>query len=236
MRPPMVIGFDVETSDWDDNTSFARQEGHFKTGFPCSENRTSAFGHVCAIGYAVFRRKDNESNICLAETPVEVPIVLTENESIEKKAWSVHGITSGDCENGQRFEVVMQPLLALLRQGAVIMAHNLAHEALVLCREAQKQSVLSKGDASMLMRSLYNGHCTSILAGTRNNGLFRNLLDEFRICFGDGAGASLRDHCPGNDAAKSARIFLHHNDAVVIDATLVSEPVDEPCLKKPCLG
>ncbi len=116
------------------------------------------------------------------------------------------------------------------------MAHNLAHEALVLCRETQKQSVLSKGDASMLMRSLYNGHCTSILAGTRNNGLFRNLLDEFRICFGDGAGASLRDHCPGNDAAKSARVFLHHNDAVVIDATLVSEPVDEPCLTKPCLG
>ena len=34
-RPRILIGLDVETSDWDEQCSFTRQDEHFEEGFPC---------------------------------------------------------------------------------------------------------------------------------------------------------------------------------------------------------
>ena len=99
----------------------------------------------------------------------------------------------------------------------VKLCHNLRHETLVICREVQKQNLTS---ASLLLRSLYSGHCTSVMAKRWNNGYWRKLSDEFRCCIGQ-EGFTFTDHNPGHDAAKCARLFLHYNEASVV-STLCS--------------
>ena len=101
VRPRIIIGFDVETTDWDDQTSFARQDEHFESGFPCHADHKSGAGHVCAIGYSVFQRTQNESNIYIADEPVSLVIKLPEGQTISKKAFDVHGITDDACQKGQ---------------------------------------------------------------------------------------------------------------------------------------
>ena len=92
------------------------------------------------------------------------------------------------------------------------MCHNLRHETLVICREVQKQNLIS---ASLLLLSLYFGHCTSIIAKRRNKGYWRKLSDEFPSCIGQ-EGFTFTDHNPGHDASKCARLFLYYNDASVV--------------------
>jgi len=61
-RPRLLVGLDVETSDWDAHVSFAKQSYHFHMGFPCQANHQSYAGHVCGLGYCVFVQTPNESN------------------------------------------------------------------------------------------------------------------------------------------------------------------------------
>ena len=92
-----------------------------------------------------------------------------------------------------------------------------------MCRELQKRSligapVLSEQDAALLLRSLYTGHCTSILAKYRNNGYYRRLSDEFQYYFGESTITD-RQHDPGWDAYKCGRLLLHYNQAALTTTT-----------------
>ena len=201
-------------------------EDHFNAGFPCHANHNSCPGYVCGLGYSVFRPTHNGSSSYNVQQVVSSAIKLPEGHIISQKAIDVHGITDAACHAGQELSVALRPVIALLEQGAEICCHNLRHEAFVLCRELQKRSligprILSEQDASLLMRSLYNGHCTSILAKTRNNGYYRRLSDEFQRCFGEPTIA-LRQHDPGPDSYKCARLFLYYNEASLA-ATRVCE-------------
>ena len=105
------------------------------------------------------------------------------------------------------------PILNLLQEGAQLVCHNLPHETLVICREVQKLNLLS---AIPLLQSLFSGHCTLSIARKRH-GYRRKLSEVFRSCFGE-EGFNFRDHNPGHDAAKCARLFLHYNEASVVSA------------------
>ena len=104
-----------------------------------------------------------------------------------------------------------------------MVCHNLPHETLVICREVHKLNLPS---AMPRLESLFSGHCTSSIA-RRRYGYRRKLSDEFRSCVGE-EGFNFRDHNPGHDAAKSARLFLHYNGARVVSA---SSPLDPPVKK-----
>ena len=60
-RPPILVGLDVETSDWDDSCSFTSMSDHFNAGFPCHADHKSSPGYVCGFGYSVFRPTHNGS-------------------------------------------------------------------------------------------------------------------------------------------------------------------------------
>ena len=47
---------------------------------------------------------------------------------ISEKAVNVHGITNGDCCEGQELSEALRPIIDLLKQGAEICCHNLRHE------------------------------------------------------------------------------------------------------------
>ena len=107
-----------------------------------------------------------------------------------------------------------------MKQGAQICCHNLAHETLVLCRELQKRSLreasyFTDQDALLLMRCVYEGHCTLVLAKRGNDGYFRGLTDEYQRIFGPSLETG-HAHEPGQDAYKSARLFLHFNQATLV--------------------
>ena len=60
--PDILVGFDVETSDWDDACSFSKQDQYFEAGHPCGQDHRGASGHVCTVGVIVFRRTARDSN------------------------------------------------------------------------------------------------------------------------------------------------------------------------------
>ena len=225
-RPLILVGLDVETSDWDDSCSFTSMTDHFNAGFPCHADHKSSPGYVCGFGYSVFRPTHTGSASYNVHQIVSSVIKLPKGHVISKKAVDVHGITDVACQKGQELSVALRPVIALLKEGAEMCCHNLRHERLVLCRELQKRSltgppILSEHDASLLLRSLYMGHCTSILAKHRNNGYYRRLSDEFQRCFGESTIVD-RLHDPGDDSYKCARLFLYYNEAFVV-ATMDSE-------------
>ena len=216
--PQVLIGLDVETSDWDEQISFAKQRHHFRLGCPCHADHTAGNGYVCGLGYCVFSRSLADSNIYVAQEPVSILIKLPESEIISEKAFAYHGISDAACADGQDLSLALKPVIALLRQGAQICCHNLAHETLVFCRELQKRTLigsptLSEDDAFLLLQSLYLGHCTSMLANKRN-GYYCRLTDEYQRCFGAMATVDIV-HDPGQDAYKCACLFLHYTEAVV---------------------
>ena len=220
--PCIVLALDFETSDWDEQCTFARQDAHFNAGFPCRADHKSAAGHICAIGYSVFRQDSNSPRTYYVEEQVSVAIQLPDGQSISKQAIDAHGITDQICARGQQLTTVLHAVIGWLKQGAEICCHNLAHETLIVCREFQKRSlighsVLPEEDASLFLRSLYTGHCTLQL-GKRRNGFFRALADEFHLCFSDVAQAGKR-HEPGRDAYMCAQLFLYYNEARLTKAS-----------------
>ena len=217
--PHLLIGLDVETSDWDDQITFAKQEYHFRSGFPCHVDHMVSKGYVCGLGYCVFLRDSQGSNTYLVEEPVSIPIKLPNGESIAAKAFAYHGLSDAVCSNGQDFSSALKPIIALLRQGAQICCHNLAHATLVFCREVQKRTLmgsptLSEDDAQLLLHCLYLGHCTSILA-SETDGHYCRLIDEYQRCFGELIAADVA-HVPGLDAYKCGRLFLLYNKASLV--------------------
>ena len=220
IRPDILIGFDVETSDWDDACSFSNQDQHFDAGHPCGQDHRGSSGHVCAMGFAVFRRRARDSNEYVAEEPQVRMVKLPGGEHVAKKASDVHGYTDFDCSSGLPFSEAIVPILNLLQEGAQLVCHNLPHETLVICREVQKLNLLS---ARPLLQALFSGHCTLSIARKRH-GYRRKLSEVFRSFFGE-EGFNFRDHNPGHDAAKCARLFLYYNKASVGGA---SSSVDHP--------
>ena len=136
--PRVIIALDVETSDWDEHCSFRRMDEHFHNGMPCQSDHHGDAGHICGFGYCVFERVDHEANMYVADAPVSLVIKLPKGQTIAQKASDVHGITTDACQEGEDFSVVLQTVVALLKEGAEICCHNLAHETLVFCREMNK--------------------------------------------------------------------------------------------------
>ena len=183
--PQLLVGLDVETSDWDEHVTFAKQRYHFNQGFPCHADHTAAKGYVCGLGYCVCSRDSLDNNTYVVHEPATIYIKLPENESVTDEAFAYHGISNSMCVDGQDFSLAMKPIITLLRQGAHIVCHNRAHETLVFCRELQKRNLigsltLSEDDAHLLLCSLRLAHCTSVLANKRN-GCYCRLDDEFTV-------------------------------------------------------
>ena len=212
-RPDVLVGFNVMTSDWDDACSFSNQDHHCSVGHPCGIDHTQDSGHVVAVGYAVFRRISDDEYV--SEDPQTIIVKLPSGEAVSQKAVDFHGYTDSACAAGVSFSAAIEPILRLLQRGADIVCHRIAHETLVICRELQKRSLES---ASPLLEALHSGHCTNRIAKLRNNGLFRSRHDEFRECFGR-EDCGLREHDPGHNAAKCARLYLYYNEALVLGST-----------------
>ena len=70
IQPRLIVGLDVETSGWDQQTAFAKQTAHFQARFPCNADHKAGAGQVCGLGYCVFRRTQDGSNIYIAYEPV----------------------------------------------------------------------------------------------------------------------------------------------------------------------
>ena len=218
-RPRILIGLDLETTDWDDSCSFTAMTEHFNAGFPCRAVHTQSAGYICGVGFTVFRLTHNGGSTYKMDQIKSSAIKLPKGYSIPEKVIQIHGITDAACSDGEELSVVLRPIIDLLQQGAEICCHNLRHETLVLCRELQKRNLIglsefSENDTSLLLRSLYMGHCTSILARWRNNGYYRRLTEEFLSCFGESSIVGPL-HDPGVDSYKSALLFLHYNEACI---------------------
>ena len=127
-RPRILVGLDVETSDWDASCSFKAMAEHFHAGFPCQADHTSSAGYVCGFGFSVFRAIHKGSSIYNVDQIVSSVIKVPEGHNISQKAVSVHGITNGDCREGQELSEALRPIIGLLKQGAEICCHNLRHE------------------------------------------------------------------------------------------------------------
>ena len=186
--PRFIIGLDVETSDWDEHCSFRIMDEHLRHGIPCQSDHEGDAGYICGFGYCVFERVSHEIDRYVAHEPISSIIKLPEGQTVSPQESKVHGISTDDCQKGNNFSVVLQTIMTLLKEGAEICCHNVAHEALVFCREIQKRTRLSllvptQDDVSFFLRSLYRAHCTLILGKQHNNGYYRKLSDEFRSCF-----------------------------------------------------
>ena len=118
--PDILVGFDVETSDWDDACSFSNQDQHFDAGHPCGQDHRGSSGHVCAMGFAVFRRRAHDSNEYVAEEPEVRMVKLPSGEHVAKKASDIHGYTDSDCESGVPFSEAVAPILTFLEEGGQI--------------------------------------------------------------------------------------------------------------------
>ena len=222
-RPELLVGLDVETSDWDDNITFLKQTQHFKAGFPCQVDHAQCTGCICCLGYCVFRRCSDDNSIYVVEKPVSSVIQLAKGETISKKAFVFHGLSDAVCVHGEELFAALRPIIVLLKQGAQICCHNLAHATLVFCRELQKRGLqvsphCTKEDAALLMRCLYEGHCTLAPAHQRNGRYFNGLSDEYQRVFAP--STSIWNALgPGRDAYQCGSLFLHYNRARVATRT-----------------
>ena len=219
----VLVCLDVETSDWDANITFIKQTQHFEAGFPCQVDHAHCTGCICCLGYCVFRRCSDDNSIYVVEKPVSCVIQLSKGETISEKAFAFHGLSDAVCVHGEELFAALRPIIALLKQGAQICCHNLAHATLVFCRELQKRALqesphFTKEDAALLMRCLYEGHCTLALGKQRNDQYFNSLSDEYRRVFAPSIPI-WNAFGPGRDAYQCGRLFLHYNHARVATRT-----------------
>ena len=119
-RPRILLGLDVETSGWDEQCSFTRQNEHFEDGFPCLKDHRAGAGHICAVGYTVFRQSATMPQLYSVEESISAVITLTDGETISKQAVDIHGVTDHTCQQGQSLGRVFRFIVAWLKQGAVI--------------------------------------------------------------------------------------------------------------------
>ena len=230
--PRLVIGLDLETSDWDDHCSFRIQDEHLHHGIPCQSDHQGDAGYICGFGYCVFERVSPEMDTYVAHEPISSIIKLPEGHKVSPQAFKVHGISTGDCQNGDDLSVVLQTISTLLKEGAEICCHNVAHESLVFCREIQKRRRLSlltlpEEDVSLLLCALYKAHCTLIFGKQHIYGYYRKLSDEFRSCFPTESRPQ-RMHDAGEDAYKCGRLLLHYNGACFASTTVCEHETRSP--------
>ena len=111
-RPDILFGFDVETTDWGEADTFSKQLQHFQAGHPCGQDHRGDCGHVCAVGFAVFRRRAPDSNEYVAAEPEVRMVKLPSGEHVAKKAFDFHGYSDSDCATGLPFSEAIAPILA----------------------------------------------------------------------------------------------------------------------------
>ena len=119
-RPRTLVGFDVETSNWDASCSFKAMTEHFNAGYPCQQDHTSSAGYVCGLGFSVFRATHIGSSIYSVDQIVSSVIKIPEGHNISQEDVNVHGITDAACHEGQELSEALRPLIVLLKQGAEI--------------------------------------------------------------------------------------------------------------------
>ena len=101
--PRVIIGLDVETSDWDEHCSFRRMDEHLQHGMPCQIDHQHDAGYICGFGYCVFERVSDESNVYVAHEAVSSLVKLPTGETIARKASNVHGTSTDSCQQGSEF-------------------------------------------------------------------------------------------------------------------------------------
>merc|ERR1712176_440205 len=220
--PEIVVGFDLETTDWEPQYGFMKMDNHLRAGRPCCENHKDQAGYICEVGFAIFRRKAGTREY-ISEEPVSKRIRLLDSVQISPKAFKVHGITAESCALGEDFDTAIAPILQELRNGAELVVHNLAHETYVSCREFQKRAPGDIAARNIFLDALYAGHCSSRVT-KQNRGFHRKLSDEFSDVSQESqetSSCSFKEHCAGDDAAMCARVFSHHSQATVIGSTAV---------------
>lgn len=241
--PPVVIGIDFETSDWDSNCSFNAQNLHHSKGFPCHDDHRRDSGTICQVGYAVFHRLpataaddprapgsgtsphhrlDATKSSCAlyrAEDPVSVVVKLPEGEAMSKKAELLHKITGDMCLKGEDFADTLEPLRRLVEEAeypkrGVLVAHNLPHESLVLCRDLQKRGLSVKFQG--LQRAFHDAaYCTAKETNFRFGHRGWRLADAYRACCPRDA-PQFQAHLAGDDAAMCGRLFIQYLGARVL--------------------
>ena len=157
--PRLIIGLDVETSDWDEHCSFCIMDEHLRHGIPCQSDHEGDAGYICGVGYCVFERVSHEIHRYVAHEPISSIIKLPEGQTVSSQASKVHGIFTDDCQKGDDCSVVLQTIITLLKEDGEICCHNVAHEALVFCREIPKRTrlslrVLTQDDVSLFRVTL----------------------------------------------------------------------------------
>ena len=66
---------------------------------------------MCAVGFAVFRRRAPDSNEYVAEEPEVRMVKLPSGEHVAKKASDFHGYTDSDCATGLPFSEALALIL-----------------------------------------------------------------------------------------------------------------------------
>ena len=56
MLPPILVGLDVEISEWDEQCTFAKQDEHFEAGFPCRSEAGLVESSACEIDESPIKR------------------------------------------------------------------------------------------------------------------------------------------------------------------------------------
>ena len=109
--PRLIIGLDVETSDWDEHCSFRIMDEHLRHGIPCQSDHEGDAGYICGLGDCVFERVSDKIDMYVAHEPVSSIIKLPEGQTVSSQASKVHGIFTDDCQKGDGFSVVLQTSL-----------------------------------------------------------------------------------------------------------------------------
>ena len=251
--PLVVVGLDVETSDWSRACSFQAQDSHLRgarsrrskslcegesqgdsqmelgmcqasVGGVCDKNHRIDLGCICQVGWAIFRC--SSESYYVAEDPVSLIVLLPDGERVAEKANKYNGICDSDCAKGLDFEDAMQRLTKVLEEtGAKIVCHNLAHEALVFCRELQKRDL----SLPVIMNAIVEGECTNQMT-KRCHGTLKKLSAAYEMIPG---APALRAHDAGQDAAMAGRLYLHYLKKNVNPSTESQSCGEEPGVKRP---
>ena len=252
--PLVVVGLDVETSDWSRACSFQAQDSHLRgarsrrskslcegesqgdsqmelgmcqasVGGVCDKNHRIDLGCICHVGWAIFRC--SSESYYVAEDPVSLIIRLPDSERVAEKASKYNGIGDNDCAKGLYFDDAMTRLTKVLEEsGAKIVCHHLAHEASVFCRELQKRDL----SLPVIMNAIVEGECTNQMTQS-----CYGALKKLSAAYGVIPGApALRAHDAGQDAAMAGRLYLHYLKKKIVTPSTDSQSCgEEPCEKRP---
>jgi DNA polymerase III epsilon subunit-like protein len=168
-----VLGFDVETNDWEDRADVAikgsfGQHGFYNICRPCDlENR------LVQLGWAV---SDERGNVVVTEH-----LVLPDGWMVAEKAARYHGTSQAQAEqNGRPLAWVLERFCdearAVCGRGGRLVSHHLEFDAGILRREMARAGLAFEEEWSGLVRR--RGVCT----------MCPQIGRWLRECFGRDAG------------------------------------------------